>query len=231
MDGIQWTGDEAWSFKFATNELHIFAGGMLRSEDLVAKVYHKAYTQFKVAPGSSPLVNIALFNPDSKGNPGRVTVYSFNPVTHTVSEALGTRTIFGANEATLLWNSLSSTLLIFSQSAVDSSNASYYGAAALYLMSSNGELSIKVEQTKEGSVHDVQWSPDGEKFVLAAGNMPCQVTLYNLKAEPIYQFGAAHRNTIKWSPHGRFLCIAGFGNLAGEMDFYDMLRLKKIGMM
>jgi hypothetical protein len=31
------------------------------------------------------------------------------------------------------------------------------------------------------------------------------------------------------SPHGRFLCIAGFGNLAGEMDFYDTLRGKKIG--
>ena len=39
----------------------------------------------------------------------------------------------------------------------------------------------------------------------------------------------AHRNAIFWSPHGRFLCIAGFGNLAGEMDFYDTLRSKKIG--
>lgn len=46
---------------------------------------------------------------------------------------------------------------------------------------------------------------------------------------PVYQYGAAHRNTISWSPHGRFLCVAGFGNLAGEMDFYDTLRSKKIG--
>lgn len=59
--------------------------------------------------------------------------------------------------------------------------------------------------------------------------MPAQVTLYDTKAQPIFQFGASHRNTIVWSPHGRFLCVAGFGNLAGEMDFYDILRLKKIG--
>jgi translation initiation factor 2A len=92
-----------------------------------------------------------------------------------------------------------------------------------------GVESGKVEQTKDGPVHDVQWSPDGEKFVMIAGKMPAQVTLFNAKAEAVYQFGASPRNTIIWSPHGRFLCIAGFGNLAGEMDFYDVLRLKKIG--
>lgn len=67
------------------------------------------------------------------------------------------------------------------------------------------------------------------RFVVAAGNMPCHVTLFNCKAESIYEFGAAHRNTISWSPHGRFLLLAGFGNLAGEMDFFDTLRLRKIG--
>ena len=59
--------------------------------------------------------------------------------------------------------------------------------------------------------------------------MPCNVTLYNTKAENVHEFGAAHRNVISWSPHGRFLVVAGFGNLAGEMDFYDTLRLRKIG--
>jgi translation initiation factor 2A len=41
------------------------------------------------------------------------------------------------------------------------------------------------------------------------------------QAEPVFEFGEAHRNTISWSPHGRFLCMAGFGNLAGDMDFWD----------
>ena len=51
--------------------------------------------------------------------------------------------------------------------------------------------------------------------------MPSHCTFYDGKGTPIYEFGAAHRNTISWAPHGRFLCLAGFGNLAGEMDFYD----------
>ena len=67
------------------------------------------------------------------------------------------------------------------------------------------------------------------RFIVAAGNMPSHCTLFNHKAESIYEFGSAHRNTISWSPHGRFLMLAGFGNLAGEMDFYDSLRMRKIG--
>ena len=80
-----------------------------------------------------------------------------------------------------------------------------------------------------GLVHDAKWSPQGDKFVVSAGTMPAQVTMFNPQGAPIYEFGCSHRNTVSWSPHGRFLCIAGFGNLAGEMDFYDSLRLRKIG--
>lgn len=47
----------------------------------------------------------------------------------------------------------------------------------------------------------------------------------------MYNFGAAHRNTVSWSPHGRFLVLAGFGNLVGDIDFYDTQakKMKKMG--
>jgi translation initiation factor 2A len=43
----------------------------------------------------------------------------------------------------------------------------------------------------------------------------------------MYEFGAAHRNSICWAPHGSFLALAGFGNLAGEIDFYHVKDKKK----
>ena len=42
-------------------------------------------------------------------------------------------------------------------------------------------------------------------------------------------FGNAHRNVICWAPHGRFLALCGFGNLAGDVDFWDRKQKKKIG--
>jgi len=154
-----------------------------------------------------------------------------------VSGPVSSRTIFAASEAKLMWNATGSALLIFAHADTDAT--SYYGATGLFLMQAIGGggggggelLAIKVEQTKEGPVHDVAWQPtEGRTFVVAAGTMPCQCTLHDgATGDPVYQYGMAHRNTICWSPHGRFLCIAGFGNLAGEMDFYDVLRSKKLG--
>jgi translation initiation factor 2A len=59
--------------------------------------------------------------------------------------------------------------------------------------------------------------------------MPAMAALYNFKGNKIHDFGKAARNTITWSPHGRFFAIAGFGSLQGAMDFYDHSTMKKIG--
>ena len=131
----------------------------------------------------------------------------------------------------MMWNAQGTSLLVHTHSDVDKSNTSYYGATGLYVLTTPaaGDISEKINQSKDGPVYDVKWSPSGDKFVLAAGHMPSRSTLYNHKAQPLYEFGEAHRNTIIWAPHGRFVCIAGFGNLAGEMDFYDTVKLKKMG--
>lgn len=34
---------------------------------------------------------------------------------------------------------------------------------------------------------------------------------------------------VVWSPHGIFFVLAGFGNMAGDMDFWDRASLKKLG--
>lgn len=82
---------------------------------------------------------------------------------------ISSRTIFSASEARLDWNSLGTTLLIYTHSDVDNSNSSYYGATGLYIMSSvDTNICNKVEQSKEGPVNDAKWSPTGDKCVIFA---------------------------------------------------------------
>ena len=52
--------------------------------------------------------------------------------------------------------------------------------------------------------------------------MPAKTTIFNQRAKAIHSFNLGPRNTIIFSPHGRFVIVAGFGNLAGEMDIYDI---------
>ncbi len=226
-DLIQWSDDEHYLFRLVSNEVHIYGGSGEFPSNLLQKLHHDGFTQFKVT-SKAPFM-IAVFNPESKGNPAKVTLYKYANSLANVEGPITGRTTFSASEATMLWNKQGTVLLTHTHSDVDSSNTSYYGATGLTILSHDGTISAIVPQSKDGPIHDVKWAPSGERFVVAAGNMPSQTTLYNTKAEPIFEFGSAHRNTISWSPHGRFLCIAGFGNLAGEMDFYDMKKMRKIG--
>ena len=54
------------------------------------------------------------------------------------------------------------------------------------------------------------------------GYMPAKTTIFNMRGVPKHTFPLSPRNTILFSPHGRCVLVAGFGNLAGQMDIYDM---------
>lgn len=168
-----------------------------------------------------------------------------------LSDAVVSRSsMFNASDATLQWNApLNNVCLVQVMSDVDSSGSSYYGNTGAYLLASpapapahkgpatvsmasrtpadiaatvSEEIALQVPQSKAGPVYTISWSPTGRYFILVGGTMPCNSTLHDMKGKALYEFGTAHRNTVVWSPHGRFFVIAGLGNLAGEVDFYEL---------
>jgi translation initiation factor 2A len=126
-------------------------------------------------------------------------------------------------------NRHATALLAKTETAIDTSGQSYYGESILHLIHADGEYDCIVLPTKEGMVQDVKWSPTGNNFVLIGGRMPANATLFDFRGEPKFEFGQKHRNTIKWSPSGRFLVLGGFGNLAGDVDFWDVNKRALIG--
>jgi translation initiation factor 2A len=68
----------------------------------------------------------------------------------------------------------------------------------------------------------VSWSPKSNSFAVVYGYMPAKTVIFNSKAEVVHTFPLGPRNTVLFSPHGRFVLVAGFGNLAGQMDIYDL---------
>ena len=120
------------------------------------------------------------------------------------------------------WNSLGTSILVLAQTDVDKSNKSYYGETTLYLLSSNGTVDARVTLDKEGPIHDVSWSPNGKEFGVIYGYMPAKTTIFSHRAVAQHSFAISPRNTIIFSPTGRFVLVAGFGNLAGQIDVYDL---------
>ena len=160
---VQFTADESLCFRIVSNEVHVLNGADL-SAGILKKVYHKGISQFRVSPTCTPFASIAVFNSDQGGNPAKVTLYKYISATNEVQGPLSCRTMFSASEASMSWSSTGSALLVHTHSDVDKSNSSYYGASGLFLLSADGELSVAVPQSKDGQIHDVKWSPVGDRY-------------------------------------------------------------------
>ena len=65
--------------------------------------------------------------------------------------------------------------------------------------------------------------------MIISGFMPATAILYKKDCTPFYEFGKNHRNTIKYSPFSKMVMLGGFGQLSGEMDFFDFTKMKVVG--
>lgn len=79
-----------------------------------------------------------------------------------------------------MWNTPSTACLVMATCETDATNQSYYGESKLHYLpaeAGKADAACSVALPKEGPVHDVQWSPAGDFFVVVAGFMPAKVGL------------------------------------------------------
>lgn len=172
------------------------------------------FQNFSLSPGLNPLV--AVFVPEKSGKPAQVLIYnipSFN-------QPVCSKTFFKAEKCQLQWNALGTALLALASTDHDSSNKSYYGETNLYLLGIAGSYE-RIDLKREGPIHDITWSPSAREFAVSYGYMPSETTFFDARGNQIHSLPMAPRNTILYSPHGRFVLVAGFGNLQGTVDVYD----------
>lgn len=218
---FQFSDDEKFMFKSVSNEVHLLNTEAF-AEGVQKKLRVKGVNTFAISSGQSP--KVALYVPETKGAPGSVQIYDLSEFAgkdeNRAPQASARKSFYRSSRAKLLWNSIGNALLAWAFSDVDKTNQSYYGEQSLHYLSANGDLEQRVE-LKDGPIHDVKWAPNGEHFVAVHGFMPAKATLFNYKCKPIYDFGSGPRNTVRWSPFGRFLALGGFGTLPGDIEFFD----------
>lgn len=211
---LQYTADEKLCARVVTNEVQFY-----QSENL-SNVWNKLRVEgvadFALSPGQTH--SIAVFVPERKGQPAQVKVFIVPQFNAPVSQ----KSFFKGDKVQLKWNASGTTLIVLAQTEVDRTGKSYYGETTLYLLSASGAFDSRIDLDKEGPIHDVSWNPNSKEFGVVYGYMPAKTTIFNLRGQPSHTFPLSPRNTIQFSPHGRFVLVAGFGNLAGQMDIYDM---------
>ncbi|KAI9860300.1 MAG: hypothetical protein M1813_006189 [Trichoglossum hirsutum] len=211
---LQYTSDERYCARVVTNEVHFYESGDLGT--VWNKLRVEGVVDFALSPGKNH--SIAVFIPERKGQPAAIKLFN---VPH-FSSAVSQKTFYKGDKVQLKWNDLGTSLIVLAQTEVDKTGKSYYGETNLYILSANGGFDSRIQLDKEGPIHDVTWSPSSKEFGVVYGYMPAKTTIFNARAVSTHSFPLAPRNTIMFSPHGRFVLVAGFGNLTGQMDVFDL---------
>eukprot|EP00568_Trieres_chinensis_P007599 CAMPEP_0183295674 /NCGR_PEP_ID=MMETSP0160_2-20130417/3541_1 /TAXON_ID=2839 ORGANISM="Odontella Sinensis, Strain Grunow 1884" /NCGR_SAMPLE_ID=MMETSP0160_2 /ASSEMBLY_ACC=CAM_ASM_000250 /LENGTH=562 /DNA_ID=CAMNT_0025457193 /DNA_START=38 /DNA_END=1723 /DNA_ORIENTATION=+ len=244
---VRWTHDDKWAFRLAVNEVHVYPGdGFEKGRDggggevrYVGKVRCQGIASFSLPPSvggpgtaaSDGSYLMSAFVPETKGKPARISLLRYP----SGADAVCSKSFYRAEECSVRWSPRGDACLALVSQAVDGSGQSYYGSSDSYLLRADlgkgsGEAISIPLPSGSGPVADAQWMPNAAKppcFVLISGKMPATASLHRGDTgDATSLLGNAHRNTACWSPHGRFLCMGGFGNLAGGMDFWDYNKKK-----
>ncbi|XP_067647661.1 eukaryotic translation initiation factor 2A isoform X2 [Eurosta solidaginis] len=177
-----------------------------------------------LSPGAYPPW-VAVNTPGTKGGPSMCKLFKYPALSQ--NQAIACKSFFQADRVDLLWNNRGSGILLLTSTDVDKSGASYYGNQALHFMAIRGDT-CSVPLSKEGPVHCVKWSPKATEFVVVYGFMPSKAALYNLKCDVIFDFGEGPRNSVYFNDFGNLLALAGFGNLPGNVEIWDIKKKEKL---
>lgn len=225
---LRWSNDEGLLAHLVKGRINFFDGK--KPDQTIGHLNLKGLYSFALSPNGHA---VACFVPEIKAQPACCCIYEIAKTEDgfkVTDKPTVAKTFFNANAAKFEWSPLSNAVLVTATTDVDTKGESYYGESHLHLLYTDGSCLTVPFGTNKGPIHDAKWSPQGKDFAVIQGYQPAQITLFNAaNCTPVRDFGTASRNSLFFSPHGRFLCIGGFGNLAGEMDFWEKNKFKQLG--
>lgn len=218
---LRWTSDQKLCARGGNDELLLFDGAFpALNPTPLFRLPSPGIDAVYVSPAPAPLYSFLTFSPATKGRPGSASLWSLPNVTSpVVSRSMQ------ADGCRVEWAPDGGSALV--ELTLAATADSYYGDSRAFLLTRGGG-NIALEPPKEGSVHDFAWSPTSECFIVIAGKSPPAATLYNKTGVATFSFGAAAHNTIRFSPNGHVVLLAGFGNMGGAMTFWDVAKRKLI---
>ncbi|XP_029699278.1 eukaryotic translation initiation factor 2A [Takifugu rubripes] len=218
-----WSDGEQLCVRSVNNELHFYENNDFNT--IANKLHMQKVSDFKLSPGDQPC-KVAVYVPGTKGAPSFVRLYQY-PALAGPAAALANKSFFKADKVDMQWNHKGTAVLVTASVDVDKTGASYYGEQTLHYLATNGETAA-VQLPKNGPIYDVAWSPNSSQFCVVFGFMPAKATIYNLNCDPVFDFGTGPRNAAYYSPQGHILVLAGFGNLQGQMEVWDLKKYKQV---
>ncbi|KAJ3655179.1 hypothetical protein Zmor_014316 [Zophobas morio] len=219
----QWSSDEKLFSRIVNTDVVFYEN--LNFDKIVARINCYKIAAYSLSPNVGTYFTLC-YVPGQSGQPsfGKLFKYpSFDS-----QQSIASKSFFQADKVEFYWNLKGNNVLLLTSTEVDKTGGSYYGKQGLHFMSLNGQTAM-VTMSKEGPIYSVAWSPKNHEFCVIYGFVPARATVFNLKCEPVFEFGTGSRNSIYYNPQGNLVLLGGFGNLRGHVEIWDTTNRKLIG--
>jgi len=216
-----WNKDESLCSRMVNNEIQFYGGNDFSK--LVNKLHLNKVTEFAMSPnsraGPRDQTHVVAYAPGAKGGPSFCKLYQYPNFED--NQVLAHKSFFQADSVDMKWNSCGTCCLLLIQADVDKTGSSYYGRQQLHGINTRGDA-FMVSLSKQGPIYDASWNPAGKQFTVVYGTMPAKASLFNEKGDQVFDFGIGHKNMAMYNQQGNILMIAGFGNLRGKIDMWNV---------
>lgn len=222
----KWTSDEKLFAVQMNNRVLIYEDGVL--DRFVQQMQAEKLKCFSVSPSAAPVYYFSAFTLGKAGQPSFWRVFKYPEFDQ--AQAVVSRSSFQADKATFYWNRRGTNVFAMTQTDVDKTGGSYYGKQSLSYGDVKGN-SENVTFSKEGPIHSIAWNPgNSNEWMAVYGHAPAKATLFNVKCEPLFEFGTGSWNSIYFPPEGNRVLLGGFGNIAsGHIEVWELRGYKKVG--
>jgi translation initiation factor 2A len=216
-----WNKDESLCSRMVNNEIQFYLDNDFSK--VAEKLHFNKVSEFGMStnPRKSDRdkTHVVVYAPGAKGGPGvcKLFVYPDFGENHVIAQ----KSFFQADSVDMKWNHQGTCCLLLIQADVDKSNNSYYGNQQLHGINTKGDT-FMISMSKAGPIYHAAWSPSGKQFAVVYGAMPSKASLFNEKGDQLFDFGTDHKNMALYNQQGNILMIAGFGNLRGKIDMWNM---------
>ncbi|XP_063224336.1 eukaryotic translation initiation factor 2A [Bacillus rossius redtenbacheri] len=221
----QWSSDEKVCARLVNSDVLLYENGDLEAP--AHRIQNQRVANYSLSPGGAPY-HVLCYVPGKSGQPSFGKLFQYPKFE--AGAFIASKSFFQADKVDMFWNRVGSAVLLLTSTDVDKSGSSYYGKQSLHALACRGETAM-VLLGKEGPIYCVAWSPKSTEFCVVYGFSPAKATLFNLKCEPVFEFGTGPRNAIHYNPHGNILLLGGFGNIRGNVELWDMPNKKLIAKM
>ena len=217
----QWTCDDAFMGRMVNGEVHFYIQIDVDNKKNFpsSRIILDSLDEFLICPSVRDF-KCAIFAKESKGRPGSIRIYPIGSNEEIISNHSAQKTFFKADRCQFRWSPNGKNLLALTSTEVDKTGKSYYGESNLYFLASDGKFDCRVDLNGGGPIHNFNWSPLGNEFIVIHGFMPAITSLFDLKCKQVYDFTCGSKNEALYNSAGNLIVFGGFGNLPGTMEVW-----------